>query len=266
MMFRKQDQKKLFKAGVFLSFLCLVLMIMIISIGKQNSIFESKTILRARVNNVSNLQQGSYVDLRGIKIGTVENIDIISESEVEIQMRVLTSKLKWIRKDAQIAISTAGLVGDKFLEIIPGSEESEVIDPDKDILTVKKEEIFNEIVSKGGSIASSTEKILSRLEAIVSSDKFEQFVASLHKTSSNLEKLTAELNQAQLGKAINSLNNASGKLDKVVGRIEKGPGTLHSMIYDDSLHEDLRALLGGAQRNKVLKYFIRQSIQESEKN
>ena len=265
-MFRKQDQKKLFKAGVFLSFLCLVLMIMVISIGKQNSIFESKTILRARVNNVSNLQQGSYVDLRGIKIGTVEHIDIISESEVEIQMRVLTSKLKWIRKDAQIAISTAGLVGDKFLEIIPGSEGSEVIDPDKDILTVKKEEIFNELVSKGGSIASSTEKILSRLEAIVSSDKFEQFVASLHKTSNNLEKLTAELNQAQLGKVINSLNNSSGKLDRVVGRIEKGPGTLHSMIYDDSLHEDLRTLLGGAQRNKVLKYFIRQSIQESEKN
>lgn len=266
MMFRKQDQKKLFKAGLFLSFLCLVLMIMIISIGKQNSIFESKTILRARVNNVSNLQPGSYVDLRGIKIGTVENIDIVSDTEVEIQMRVLSSKLKWIKKDAQIAISTAGLVGDKFLEIIPGSESAQVIDAENDILTVKKEEIFNELVSKGGSIANSTEKILARLEAIISSKQFEQFISSLHNSSNNLEKLTAELNKAQLGKAINSLNTSTNKLDKVMSRIEQGPGTLHSMIYDDSLHEDLRALLGGAQRNKVLKYFIRQSIQESEKN
>lgn len=266
MMFRKQDQQKLLKAGAFLSFLCVVLMIMVISIGKQNSVFESKTTLKARVNNVSNLQPGSYVDLRGIKIGTVESIDIISESEVEIEMKVLTSKLKWIKKDSQISIATAGLVGDKFLEIIPGTEASPVINPEKDILAVKKEEVLNEIVNKGGSIASSTEKILSRLEAMVSSRQFEEFIISLNKTSGHLEKLTQEMSQAEMGKTIKSLNSTTQKLDKVMTRIEQGPGTLHSMIYDDSLHEDLRALLGGAQRNKIIKYFIRQSIKESEKD
>ena len=50
-----------------------------------------------------------------------------------------------------------------------------------------------------------------------------------------------------------------------MSRIENGPGTMNSMIYDDGLHDDLRSLLGGASRNKIIKYFIRESIKGSER-
>lgn len=264
MKYRREDKKKLLKAGAFLSLLTIVLMIMIISIGKENSFFDAKSLLIARVSNVSNLQPGSYVELRGIKIGTVVNIEIISDEEVEISMQVLSSQLKWIKKDAQISIATAGLVGDKFLEIIPGSKDAKIIDPVKDILTIQKQEMFNELVNKGGSIASSAETILARLESLLSSQQFENFINSLSKTSTNLEKLTSELGQAKIANSINSLNKTTKKLDAILTQVETGPGTLHSMLYDDSLHEDLRALLGGAQRNKIIKYFIRESIKNSE--
>jgi phospholipid/cholesterol/gamma-HCH transport system substrate-binding protein len=39
---------------------------------------------------------------------------------------------------------------------------------------------------------------------------------------------------------------------------------MNSLIYSDDVHEELRALLGGANRNKVIKYFIRESIKNSE--
>lgn len=264
MQYRKEDQKKLLKAGAFLSFLTVVLMIMIISIGKENSFFESKTLLRARVSNVSNLQPGSYVELRGIKIGTVNKIEIISEDEVEISMKVLQSQIKWIKKDAQVSISTAGLVGDKFLEILPGSKNSQSIDPLKDILSSQKKEMFNELVDKSGSIANSTEKVMTHLEALVSSKKFEEFVDAIHKSSLNLEKITQDLQQAKLNDSVKGLVKTTKRMDHILNQVEHGPGTLHSMIYDESLHEDLRALLGGAQRNKMIKYFIRQSIKKSE--
>jgi hypothetical protein len=35
------------------------------------------------------------------------------------------------------------------------------------------------------------------------------------------------------------------------------------LIYDDALHADLRKLLGGAERNTVIKYFIRESIKKA---
>lgn len=266
MLYRKEDKKRLLRAGAFLSFLTVILMVMIISIGKENSFFETKIILKARVSNVNNLQTGSYVELRGIKIGTVQNIEIVSDEDVEISMKVLESQIKWIKKDAKISISTAGLVGDKYLEIIPGLKDSEPLDPSKDVLTTQKKEIFNELVDKGGSIANSTEKVLSHFEALLSSKQFEEFILSLHKSSQNLEKITAELSQAKIGQTMKSLQASSQRMEKVLNQVEQGPGTLHSLIYDDSLHEDLRALLGGAQRNKMIKYFIRQSIKKSEDN
>lgn len=264
MLFRKKDQRQLIKAGAFLSFLTAVLMIMIISISKESSIFESKTTLLARVSNVNNLQPGSYVELRGIKIGSVQHIEIVSDEEVEITMKVLNSQIKWIKKDAKISIATAGLVGDKFLEILPGSKDEPSIDPAKDILSSEKKEIFNELVDKGGSIANSTEKVLLHLEALLGSQKFEEFMSSLHKTSQNLEKLTTELTKADLSHSIKNLNKTTKRVDKILNQVEEGPGSLHSFIYDDSVHEDLRALLGGAQRNKMIKYFIRQSIKKSD--
>lgn len=264
MQFRKQDRKQLLKAGAFLSFLTLILMMMIISIGKENSFFEKKVNLRARVANVNNLQSGSYVELRGIKIGSVQNIEIISDEEVEITMRILNSQVKWIKRDAKISIATAGLVGDKFLEILPGSKDAPSINPQRDILTSEKQQFFNELVDKGGSIASSTETLLLRLETLVSSQQFEEFILSLHKTSQNLERITEELTKANITHSLSSINKTTKRVDKILNRVEKGPGTLHSLIYDDSVHEDLRALLGGAQRNKMIKYFIRQSIKKSE--
>ncbi len=86
-----------------------------------------------------------------------------------------------------------------------------------------------------------------------------------------MEKITSELKDARMGamvKNVNmsmeSVNKSSASLERILTRIEKGPGTINSLIYDESVHDDLRALLGGAQRNKVIKYFIRESIKKSE--
>ena len=105
-----------------------------------------------------------------------------------------------------------------------------------------------------------------------SAKKIIETVNSLSKASLNMEQITQELRQAHLGdmaknvnKSMLSLEKASGSLARITERVEKGPGTMNSLIYDDALHEDLRALLGGASRNKVIKYFIRESIENSER-
>jgi phospholipid/cholesterol/gamma-HCH transport system substrate-binding protein len=266
---RKKDKKNLIKVGIFIAGLTLVLMGMIASIGNENSVFEPKVTIRARVENVSNLKPGSYVELKGIRIGSVEAIEIISHKEVEIAMEVLEKELKWIRTDSHVAVSTAGLVGDKFLEIRGGSEKAPPLNPETDMLSSSGEGSMETFIAKGKSIAEITEGILSKLDQILISlnegNKLNKTMNSLQKASSNLEKVSSELSAANMGEMVRSVNKASGAMERIMTRIEKGPGTMNSLIYDDILHEDLRALLGGAQRNKVIKYFIRQSIKNSER-
>lgn len=265
---RKKDQKNLMKVGMFVAGLTVILMIMITSIGKENSIFNSKVNILARVGNVSNLKPGSYVELKGIRIGTVIQIEIISEDEVQIVMKVLEKELKWIKTDSKVAISTAGLVGDKYVEVYKGTKEADFFNPEKDILYSEEVTDMKKILNKGDSIATTTDKILIKLDSILT--KLEdgktivQMVNALNKSSQNLESITTDLQKAKLGQVAQSFGKTSASLENILGRIERGPGTMNSLIYDESVHDDLRALLGGAQRNKVIKYFIRESIKKSE--
>lgn len=273
---RKKDQANLVRVGLFISGLTLVLMIMIMSIGKENSVFEKKVDIRARVGNVSALKPGSYVELKGIRIGTVTNINIASDDEVEVVMTILHKELKWIKRDSKISITTAGLVGDKYVEIYNGSKEAPSLDPEKDVLISEDMTDFKKILTKGETIATVTERIMGKLDNIIvklgDGQTIVETVNSLNKASGNLAVITQELKDAKLGQMVGNVNasmanvnKSTGSLARILTRVEQGPGTMNSLIYDDSLHEELRALLGGAQRNKVIKYFIRESIKNSEK-
>ncbi len=275
MRIRKKDQSNLVKVGIFIAGLTAVLMVMIASIGKENSIFEPKIDIIARVSNVSNLKQGSYVELKGIRVGAVTAINIVSEEEVEITMTILKKELRWIKEDSKVSISTAGLVGDKFVEIYKGTKDARSFQPNKDILLSEEQTDLKKIMTKGDSIATVTDRILVKLDTILynlgDGKTVVETVNNLNKASSNLEKLTSDLQKANMGQMVSnvntsmmSLNLASGSLSRILKRVESGPGTMNSMIYDDGIHDDLRALLGGAQRNKVIKYFIRESIKKAE--
>jgi phospholipid/cholesterol/gamma-HCH transport system substrate-binding protein len=276
MRFRKKDEKNFLKVGLFISGLTLILMIMVVSISKENSLFEPTVSMKAHVDNVKNLKPGSYVELKGIKVGNVKEIEILAEDKVEIRFTMLESQLKWIKQDSKVAISTAGLVGDKYLEIYDGTPTAASFNPGKNYLISEAGTDMKQLMNKGESIATITERILTRLDQIIynmdDGKKLVETVNSLSKASLNMEKITSELRDAQLGQTVKNVNlsmakleKASGSIERIMARIEKGPGTMNSLIYDDGLHESLRALLGGASRNKVIKYFIRESIKNSER-
>jgi phospholipid/cholesterol/gamma-HCH transport system substrate-binding protein len=64
--------------------------------------------------------------------------------------------------------------------------------------------------------------------------------------------------------ASRKLNRALDHLANILEKIDKGQGTLGGIINDPTIHEDLKSILGGAKRNNLLKYLIRQTIQKSE--
>ncbi len=276
MTIRKKDKRNLVKVGAFISGLTLVVMIMVVSIGKQNSVFDQKVDLRARVKSASALKEGSYVEFKGIRVGSVTGISIVSEEEVELVLTVLETEVKWIKQDAKVAVSNAGLVGDKFVEIYNAMDSTaSKLNPEKDILRAEDSMDFKKIMTKGDSIATVAERIMLKIDAILvileDGHKLTETFNNMNKASTDFAAIMADAKKAKLGDTITHvnmtmerLNLASGALERILRRVETGPGTANSMIYDDTLHEDLKTLLGGAERNKVIKYFIRESIRSSE--
>lgn len=56
------------------------------------------------------------------------------------------------------------------------------------------------------------------------------------------------------------LHAAATSIKQIVAHVEEGEGTVGLLIRDPQLYEDTRALLGGAQRNALLRAYIRSTI------
>lgn len=88
--------------------------------------------LNVMYNYAGGIEEGSPVRVMGIKVGKVKSITfdpsykMDNGEEVKLRLTITVDKKAWtsVRKDSKFFINLAGVIGEKFLEISPGSAES----------------------------------------------------------------------------------------------------------------------------------------------
>ena len=267
-MFKPTDKKNYLISGFFISALLIVVMVTVFMLNKENPFFSSKVYVKTEVKSAQNLKDGAAVQLRGIKVGSIQQINFKNLETLEITLGVNEKYREWIKKDSVITFKTQGVLGDKFLEISGGTPEAQTVS-DGDLLVTNEGSQIDHIITKGedlvvaaGSILTKVDKLLANVEE----KRFERILMNMESLTANTNKVMTTLNDKNLGAAIGNMKTASDSMTRVTKRIEDGPGTLHALIYDQGLHEDLRSLVGGANRSKVLKFFIRESIKKNDSN
>ncbi len=76
--------------------------------------------------------------------------------------------------------------------------------------------------------------------------------------------LTALIYDEELAGTLDDLASAADDLQILADGLEGGEGTLGLLMTDPTLYEDMRVLVGGAQRNKLLRTAVRTSIKKAE--
>jgi phospholipid/cholesterol/gamma-HCH transport system substrate-binding protein len=108
------SQKFKIRLGLFVAGGIALFVLAVFIIGKQKNLFNPVYKLTTTYHNVSGLQVGNNIRFSGINVGTVDNINIINDSTVEVEMlikKMLSSSLNQIAKLqlAQRALSATGL-------------------------------------------------------------------------------------------------------------------------------------------------------------
>jgi phospholipid/cholesterol/gamma-HCH transport system substrate-binding protein len=80
-------------------------------------------IIKAEFDNVSGLEVGAGVEIAGVAVGEVANITLDDVSAV-VSLRVYDSIR--IREDDIASVRTKGIIGDRYVKIIPGGSEEAV--------------------------------------------------------------------------------------------------------------------------------------------
>ncbi len=273
MIIRPQDKNNILISGFFILLSLFVVGISVFLLSSENNLFSRKIDLYIDVKNAQNLKTGAEVQLRGIKIGSVSEIKVTSLEYLRITLSVTHRHREWIRSDSYVAFKTQGVLGDRFLEILGGNEGSPIVN-DQEILKVQESNQLDNFINKGEDILVVAGRVLQKVDLIlgdVETTSIPQILANLEQTTSSTQKLFATLNSADLKGLIKNLNDSStqlkntmGSVSKITKHIEEGPGTMNSLIYDRSVHDDLKTILGGTKRNRVLQYFIRESIKKGD--
>ena len=113
--------------GIFIVAAAVIFVVGIYFIGQKQFLFSHTISIKTIYKDVSGLQAGNKVRFSGIDVGTVSEITIISDTAVRVTMSIDQSVKKFIKKDSKASIGSEGLMGDKVINLLPGSEDGQEI-------------------------------------------------------------------------------------------------------------------------------------------
>ncbi len=117
-----------------------------IKLGDIDFIKKDNYDLTARFTSISGLKEGAVVEIAGVRIGKVSKIKLDYEDYEAVVHLAINGKVL-IQEDSVASIRSAGLIGDKFVNITPGGSD-ETITPGDEIVETESTISLEELVSK----------------------------------------------------------------------------------------------------------------------
>lgn len=243
------------RLGLFIAGGFAIFVLAIFIIGKQKNLFNPVFKLTSTFLNVSGLQVGNNIRFSGINVGTVDNISIINDSMVRVDMLVRQDVKKFIKSDSKVSIGSEGLIGNRLLNITPGSGNApmlaknqqlasiEPVETDAIIASLKVTVANTEVVTKQaadmmlkinsgkgtlGRIIHDTEIAQNISKSIVN---FENTSEELDKTMSSTRNSLAVIMQS-LQLTADNAKVSTQQLEEIMTGINNGQGTVARLLND----------------------------------
>jgi phospholipid/cholesterol/gamma-HCH transport system substrate-binding protein len=253
------------KAGIFLFLGLFVVMVTILFMGGSKGLFEKQYKLFVDISDVGGLAKGAVVRSGGLVIGKVGEISFSENYEnVRITMLVNKSFQNRVREDSTVRFQTQGVLGDKFLEITGGTAGAPAL-AENSVVPAEAGKDLNAVMADGSNAVQLLKENLANLKvltgALSKKGQMENIMKDLGETSVNMKEITKQMKASN---AMGELGQTMKNLRVVSERVRNGEGTVGALFSDATLYEDLKNLIGGANRNNVLKFFVRQAVKSSD--
>jgi len=205
------------RIGTFILVSLVVFFAIVYLLGARARYFESKYELAAEFTEVAGLIEGATVRLAGVQIGRVTRVVLAPEpgGKVRVTMTVARRFHERIRENSEARIATQGLLGDKIVDITPGTPDAPPLRP-------------------GAAIAAQDPQEMSRM--------FAEGARTLRTVSELATTLRAAADRLDKGGTFDDIGAAVKSARRITDEVEKGKGWLHVLVYEEP--EALRRLNG----------------------
>jgi phospholipid/cholesterol/gamma-HCH transport system substrate-binding protein len=224
---QKQLKWSELKVGLTVLAASTTLAILIMMMSGTGGLFTSKIVLKSYFDNAGGLREGAPVRLQGVDIGNVKRIRVVSDAShkltpVEVTLKVSTKYLGNLRKDSVTTLSTAGVLGETYIDIDSAVAKGPQVE-EGDILTTRDTPQIEDVVRSSQGTLQNLDALLKRLDRIIA------FVES---------------GQGSIGKLIydpalyNKLNSTVAEFQTLVTDVSNGKGSIGKLLVDDKLYNN----------------------------
>jgi phospholipid/cholesterol/gamma-HCH transport system substrate-binding protein len=259
------------RVGLTVIFASITLAVLVFLMTGQGGLFTKKILLKSYVDNASGLRPGASVRLQGVDIGNVTRIRVVPGKEpypVEITMKITTKYIDAIRKDSIIQLSTAGVLGETFVDVDSTKATGPIVE-NGDVLPMREQPDIQDVVRASQGTLENLNVLLHRVDRIVSFVESGQgsigkliydpaLYNQLNSTVREFQGIVNTINSGKgsIGKLINDdelynkANASVDKLNRIVTDIDNGQGTVGKLIKDPSLYNNANETI--AKANKLM--------------
>jgi phospholipid/cholesterol/gamma-HCH transport system substrate-binding protein len=181
--------------------------------------------LRVRYNFAGGIDRGSPVRLAGIRVGRVSDMHFTGEPDGQIELVLSIDRPAFgsITQDSRFYINLAGLIGERYVEVVPGSES-----PAKPGAVLRGEDPprVDQLLSQGYGIFGD-------LRGFFDENKgdLQQMLQSLSELTKNLNTLVANATpeqRRQLNTILRNFSDLSIDLKQATSTINRGLGHIEA--------------------------------------
>lgn len=219
--------------------------------------FEKRYPIYVVFDNVSGLANKTSVRLNGVEVGKIK--DFRFDGSKVIAKIMIKNGIK-IFKNSKFYIASTNIIGSKFIEIEQGDSKSGIIKEGEKVVAVSKKQIEEIIID----LADTVNTLIKNL------DTNGEFTKNLNETVRNLRDITLSINElisnnspsienitSKMNDTMTNVKNLTEKLDRMISKIDKGEGTIGTLLSDVSTKDDLKQSISNIREaTKSLKDFV----------
>ncbi|MCX7988733.1 MAG: MlaD family protein [Thermodesulfovibrio sp.] len=251
---KKQIKWGALKVGLVFTVTLLIVFLVIIFSGGIQALLQKREQIEVRINDVKGLRKGAPVRVAGVDVGYVKDIKLHKDFGTVVKVSLNKEILDYLKVDAKASVQTIGLLGDKYLEIIPG-DSSTPFDPSKAMYGYPQTEI-RDIVGVATSTINRIDSLIYKVDILItdimeSKGSFSKLINdpslydNLNTSISELKKIIEDIRTGSLGmlskdkELYQKLSNTIKNFEEVSNKLSSSQGSLGKLINEPDLYENL---------------------------
>lgn len=193
--------------------------------------------VRIVFDSIAGLAVDSEVRLAGVRVGRVTDIELTEDGQAEVAIRLRDPEIR-LRQDAVASVASAGLLGEKYLELTAGSPGQEIV-PSGGYIRSGPAVSIDQMVAVMNGIAADFRDTTESINNVFGTEAGE---ARMQRILDNLERMSAEAELMVAGNR-DAVNATMGNVEDLTARLNE---TLPAVVDETrTLIADIDGLVEG---------------------